>query len=150
MEKMISQFIEQVEILMQIQRIKITRSECSSQKYIWLCNKKVPSEILSFKNEYKIRQALLKINGEEQIEVLRKLTKWLRENPDVDVATVPETTLNLIERASFESLLRETNLRRTNSFRRSLRRFSRRISLIGNPIRSVSFKEQPVVYRFSN
>ncbi|CAH1099996.1 unnamed protein product [Psylliodes chrysocephalus] len=154
---MISQFVEQVQILMDIQQIKMDEAERFriNSKYTWLCSKKVTFVMLSFRHEFKIRQALTKLSLEHQIDILRKLMKWLKDHPDTNVTRIPDLTLDLINNTIMANLVSETNFSRMNSFRNSLRRFSilsNRIApaVVVEKTKSVTFKEQPMIYNISN
>ncbi|XP_056641983.1 uncharacterized protein LOC130448585 isoform X2 [Diorhabda sublineata] len=138
---------------MEIQQIKHAEIEQwnHKSKYNWLCTKKVTLVILSLKQEYKIRQALTKVDVEDQIEILRKLMKWLSDNPLFKVERIPEITLDLINNTIRTNLVNQSNLSRINSFRNSLRR----LSILSNRIapeekpKCVTFKDTATVYKIS-
>ncbi|XP_072385600.1 uncharacterized protein [Diabrotica undecimpunctata] len=153
---MIPQFIEQVQILMEIQQLKHAAADNWNEKskYNWLCTKKCSLVILSLSHEYKLRQALNKVSLDEQVEILRKLIKYIDENPNTDVLKIPELTLDLINNMITFNIVNQTNFSRMSSFRNSLRRFSIGSIRISphktvEKTRNVTFKDTPIVYKIS-
>ncbi|KAF7271974.1 hypothetical protein GWI33_015210 [Rhynchophorus ferrugineus] len=159
-----SQFIEQVQLLMETQHIKYTETLFGKpNNYMWLCSKK-PHMVywMSTKDEIKIRQCLTKISQEQEIKVLKMVLTYLDRNPNSSPSKVPEVTLHYLNDFITANFLKQAQepqqpFSRMSSFRNSLRKFS----LISNKIhlgvpdnniktrRSVTFNDVPEVYRIS-
>ncbi|KAL1517319.1 hypothetical protein ABEB36_001098 [Hypothenemus hampei] len=165
-----SQFIQQVQLLMETQHIKYTESLYGKpHNYMWLCSKK-PHMVywMSTKDEIKIRNCLDKITQQQEIKVLKQVLSYLDRNPNVSPATVPEITLlylnDIITCNFFEHAKEEINVNqnfkpfhsRMSSFRNSFRK----LGILGNkklllqpprespkPRRSVTFDEVPKIYQ---
>ncbi|KAJ8970209.1 hypothetical protein NQ314_001356 [Rhamnusium bicolor] len=150
-----SQFVEQVQLLMEIQQIKHAEQLFGKSNYMWLCSKKVSMIWMSTNDEYRIRQALSKVTPDQQVQIMKQLLTWLDENPQADVLKIPNMTLRFINNTVTNNLINEANFSRMNSFRNSLRRLSNKISLtppninLGKVRRSVTFNDVPVIYRIS-
>ncbi|XP_030765846.1 uncharacterized protein LOC115889894 [Sitophilus oryzae] len=161
-----SQFIEQVQLLMETQHIKYTETLFGKpNNYMWLCTKK-PHMVywMSTRDEIKIRQCLAKITQEQEIRVLKKVLTYLDRYPNASPSKVPEITLYYLNEALTTNFLKQAQqetqkkpFSRMASFRNSLRKFS----LVSNkshlgvpqdnakPRRSVTFNEVPEIYRIS-
>ncbi|XP_066154960.1 uncharacterized protein [Euwallacea fornicatus] len=159
-----SQFIEQVQTLMETQHIKYT--ECLFGKpnnYMWLCSKK-PHMVywMSTSDEIKIRNCLNKITQEQEIKVLKLVLSFLDRNPNSSPTKVPEITLLYLNEVITSNIFRQAAeqppkpFSRMESFRNSLRKlggFSTKKSQLEVPRRdahqrrSVTFNEVPTVYK---
>ncbi|XP_018569227.1 uncharacterized protein LOC108909382 [Anoplophora glabripennis] len=154
-----SEFVEQVQLLMEIQQIKHNEQLFGKSNYMWLCSKKVSMIWMSTRDEYRIRQVLNKITPDQQVQIMKQLLTWLDDNPLADVLKIPEVALNLIHNFITNNLIHEANFSRMNSFRNSLRRFSVKSNKIlavptelgagDKPRRSVTFNDVPIIYRIS-
>ncbi|CAG9770954.1 unnamed protein product [Ceutorhynchus assimilis] len=162
-----SQFIEQVQLLMETQHIKYT--ECIFGKpnnYMWLCSRK-PHIVywLSTKDEIKIRNSLSKISKDQEIKVLKQVLTYLDKNPNASPSKVPEITLHYLEEIITFNFIKKAQEDATNqafsrmtSFRNSLRKLSSGLATrnkLAVPTehnkqrRSVTFDDVPTIYRIS-
>ncbi|XP_050295264.1 uncharacterized protein LOC126735351 [Anthonomus grandis grandis] len=160
-----SQFIEQVQLLMETQHIKYTESFFGKpNNYMWLCTKK-PHMVywMSTKDEIKIRNCLNKITQEQEIKILKQVLNYLDRNPESSPHKVPEITQHFLNEAITTNFLKKSTeeesqpFSRLASFRNSLRKlgsFATRRHLgvpedHTNQRRSVTFADMPTVYRIS-
>ncbi|XP_060535725.1 uncharacterized protein LOC132707796 [Cylas formicarius] len=163
-----SQFVQQIQILMELQHAKLAeRAFVNNNSYTWLFTKKTSQTYwMSTKDELKIRRALNKISQEQEMRVLRHVLIFLERNPNCDAKLVVEITLHHLNDAITENFLngapasRNSAFPRVSSLRDSIRKFSL-LSLRGpqnltvphtneRSRRSVTFNETPVIYTISN
>ncbi|KAG5887422.1 hypothetical protein JTB14_024621 [Gonioctena quinquepunctata] len=151
-----TQFIEQVQSLMEIQRSKQMENVSEKSNYTWLCSRKINFAWISMKQELQIRQTLDKVSSGQRVEIMKKLINWLDENPNTDVQKIPEITLFLLHDSYTLNLITQMNFVRMESFRSSLRRLSNKISPISLNVenrprvsRSVTFHDIPLIYKIS-
>ncbi|XP_023028504.1 uncharacterized protein [Leptinotarsa decemlineata] len=157
---MSSQFIAQVQWLMKIQQIKQAEILFERSNYTWLCSKRVSFVWLSTKQEMQIRNSLSKVSSDQQVEVMKKMIKWLEDNPDTDAPKIPEIVLSFLENSYMVNLISQANFSRMATFRNSLRRlsiisnrivpFSTNVSYRSRANRSVTFNDNPVVHKISS
>ncbi|XP_022912616.1 uncharacterized protein [Onthophagus taurus] len=153
---MAQHFLEQIELLMQWQQMRIAEDHLqNSRNYRWLSNKRPSILWISVTDEYKIRKALTKVDEDQRLKVLKQLVKWLEEHPKSATTKIPEICVKFLEQQDTSNIITKANLSRMSSFRSSLRRLSffqnrviPEVVVTQQPDhKCVTFNEELVVYK---
>ncbi|KAK5642023.1 hypothetical protein RI129_008190 [Pyrocoelia pectoralis] len=135
-----SQFLQQLEFLMKIQR----NSTFEKPHYWWLSKKKSPPIFLSAKQECVIRQIVQKMSVGEQMKVMQSLTVWLEGHPFAPTEDIPDVCIGFLNKVQGVTILKCAHFTKVSRFRRSLRRFTS--LLVSNGRKRVKFADEPVVF----
>lgn len=135
-----SQFLQQLELLMKIQR-DVTREK---PHYLWLSKRRPPPIFLSAKQECIIRRNVQKMSVGEQMKVMQSLTIWLEEHPFAPTGDIPDVCIGFLNNVQGVAILKCGRFTKVSGFRRSLRRFTS--LLVSNGRKRVRFADEPVVF----